>query len=138
MQKLNIEQTPLTPGIRFSPDENVFFIRGTSTPEDVRAMYYPVIDWVRKFIAEAMKGGYKIFNSENPLRFQVDLTYFNSSSAKFFYDILMELAKLPPAGLPVKVEWYYDEEDSDMKEAGADISLLVGMEFTYIPKPSQF
>jgi histidinol phosphatase-like PHP family hydrolase len=40
--------------------------------------------------------------------------------------------------LPVKVEWYYDEEDSDMKEAGADISLLVGMEFTYIPKPSQF
>ncbi len=60
MQKLNIEQTLLTPGIRFSPDENIFFIRGTSTPEDVRALYYPVIDWIRKFIDEALKGGYKI------------------------------------------------------------------------------
>jgi len=34
MQKLNIEPTPITPAIRFSPDENVFFIRGKSSPED--------------------------------------------------------------------------------------------------------
>ena len=137
MQKLNIERTPVTPGIRFSPDENVFFIRGTSSPEDVRALYYPVIDWIRKFIDEALNGGYKIYNAENPVRFQIDPDYFNSSSAKFFYDILIELKKLPPAGLPVNVEWYYDEEDTDMKEAGADISLLVEMEFTYIAKPSE-
>ena len=137
MQKLNIEQTALTPGIRFSPDENIFFIRGTSSPEDVRALYYPVIDWIRKFTEEALNGKYKSFTNENPLRFQIDLNYFNSSSAKFFYDILLELNKLPHAGFPVNVEWYYDEDDTDMKEAGADISLLVEMEFTFIAKPSE-
>ena len=48
---------------------------------------------------------------------------------------MQKLNKLPPAGLPVNVEWYFDEKDTDMKEAGADISLLVDMEFTYIAKP---
>jgi hypothetical protein len=32
------------------------------------------------------------------------------------------------------VEWYYDEEDLDQKEAGADIALLAGMEFIFIAK----
>jgi hypothetical protein len=138
MQKLIIEPTVITPGIRFSPDENVFYIRGKSSPEDVRALYYPVIEWIKEFTGEVLKGGYKIYNNENPLRFQIDLTYFNSSSAKFFFDILIELKKLQAAGLPVKVEWYYEEDDSDMKEAGADISLLVEMEFAYIEKPADY
>ena len=50
----------------------------------------------------------------------------------------MELKKLPEAGLPVSVEWYYEEDDSDMKEAGTDISLLVEMDFKYIEKPAEF
>jgi hypothetical protein len=138
MQKFIIEPTPITPAIKFSPDQNVFFIRGKSSPEDVRALYYPVIEWIKGFIDEVLKGAYKIYNNENPLIFQIDLTYFNSSSAKFFYDILMELKKLPPAGYPVNVEWYYEEDDSDMKEAGTDISLLVEMEFKYIEKPADY
>ena len=138
MQKLNIEPTPITPAIRFSPDENVFFIRGKSSPEDVRALYHPVREWTKGFVDEVLKGGYKNYNSENPLRFQIDLTYFNSSSAKFFFDILKELKKLPEAGFPVNVEWYYEEDDSDMKEAGDDISLLVEMGFTFIEKPAEY
>jgi hypothetical protein len=136
MQELFIEQGSRTPSIRFSPDENIFYIRGTSSPEDVRRLYYPVLEWVNKFIEEILKGGFKTFNNENPLRFQIDLKYFNSSSIKFLFDILVEFKKLPPAGFPVIVEWYYEEGDADMKEAGVDLSNLVEMEFTLIPKPS--
>jgi hypothetical protein len=50
--------------------------------------------------------------------------------------MLTELKKLPPAGCPVIIEWYYEENDADMKEAGVDLSNLVEMEFTLIPKPS--
>lgn len=138
MQKFYIEPANLTPAIMFSPDENIFYIRGKSSPEDVRALYYPVIDWIKRFIEEILRGEYKTFTSKNHLRLQIDLSYFNSSSAKFFYDILIELKKLPPAGFPVVVEWYYDEEDIDMKEAGADIAQLVEIEFTYIEKPSTY
>jgi hypothetical protein len=136
MQKLLIEPAQRTPGIMFSPDENVFYIRGTSSPEDVRKLYYPVIEWMNKFVEEILKGELKTFNTENPLRFQIDLSYFNSSSAKFLFDLLSELKKLPPAGIPINVEWHYDEDDKDMKEAGVDFSQLVGVEFTFIPKPS--
>jgi hypothetical protein len=134
MQKLFIKQTPVSPEINFSPAENVFIIHGTSSPEDVRAMYYPVIEWTRIFIDDVLDGEYKIFKPGNPLDFKIDLSYFNSSSAKFFYDILMEMQRLIKAGIPVKVTWYYDEEDIDMKEAGLDISQLVEMEFNFLPK----
>lgn len=136
MEELIIEPERRTPSIRFSPNENVFYIRGTSSPEDVRKLYYPVIEWIKKFNEEILKSEFKTFNEGNPLRFQFDLEYFNSSSAKFFFDMLMEFKKLPLTGVPVSVEWYYDEEDTDMKEAGVDFSSLIGMEFTFIPKPS--
>jgi hypothetical protein len=135
MEKLHLVQTVLTPEIKLSPGENQFFIRGTSSPEDVRGLYYPVIEWIKIFIDDALEGSYKKFNKENPLLFQIDLSYFNSSSAKFIFDILTELKRLPQAGIPVQIHWYYDEEDLDMKEAGADISILVDMEFTYLIKP---
>ncbi len=138
MHKLHISQTVTTPEIKLSPWENQFFIRGTSSPEDVRALYYPVIEWMKAFVDDALRGAYKMFNKENPVHFHIDLSYFNSSSAKFIYDILVELKRLLPAGIPVKVSWFYDEEDSDMKEAGFDIALLVEMEFSYVVKPKNY
>jgi hypothetical protein len=134
MQKYYIRPGAFTPEINFSPEENIFLIRGVSSPEDVRAMYYPVIERLKSIINNIIEEENTIYSSVNPLRFQVDLTYFNSSSAKFLYDIFMELKRPAQAGIQVVVEWYYDEEDIDMKEAGIDIALLVEMEFTYIAK----
>jgi hypothetical protein len=134
MQKLYIRPTNTTPEIQFSPEENIFLIRGTSSPEDVRALYYPIIEWIKSLIDGIIKGDINYFTPENPLKFQADLEYFNSSSAKFLYDIFSELKRLSSNGIIVVVEWYYDEEDIDLKEAGVDISLLADMEFTYISK----
>lgn len=134
MHELHITPTESTPEILFSPKDNIFLIRGLSSPEDVRELYYPVIEWIKAFINETIQEGNKIYTPTNPFKFQSDLEYFNSSSAKFIYDIFSELKKLPPHGIPMVVEWYHDEEDIDMKEAGIDISLLAEMEFTYISK----
>ena len=136
MQKLYIGSTSNTPEIHFSPEENIFMITGTSCPEDVRALYYPVTDWIKSFVDDAIKSDPNKDESVNPYKFQTDLNYFNSSSAKFLYDIFSELKRLVHSGVPVVVEWFYDEEDLDMKEAGFDIASLVEMEFTYIPKKS--
>jgi hypothetical protein len=61
MQKLQISPSDTTPEIQFSPEENIFFIRGISSPEDVRAMYYPVIDWIKAFIDDYLEKGHTIF-----------------------------------------------------------------------------
>jgi len=134
MQRLYIKPTNISPEINFLPDENIFIIRGNSSPEDVRALYYPVIEWIKIFIDDAIEGEYRMFTGENPMRFQTDLEYFNSSSAKFYYDIFMELKRLLAANIPVVVEWYYDSEDLDQKDAGTDIASLAGMEFIFIAK----
>jgi len=136
MEILKIEPTHISPTIRFIPELNDFSITGMSAPEDVRALYYPVIEWIDKFNGELMRGDNKIFNETNPLTLKIDLNYFNSASAKFLLDILLELKKIRESGTPVVVEWYYEEDDIDMKEAGEDISELVEMELKYIIKPA--
>jgi len=134
MQKLFIHRTSSTPEVDFAPEDNIFLISGISSPEDVRAMYYPVIEWVVAFVNEIIEGKYKDYKPDYPLKFKADLVYFNSSSAKFLYDIFIELKRLIPLGIPVIVEWFYDEEDIDLKEGGMDIALLAEMEFLFIPK----
>lgn len=134
MQKLYISPTSNSPEIHFSPEENIFLIRGSSSPENVRGLYYPVIKWIATFIDEILAVGSNNYSSENPFKFQVDLIYFNSSSAKFLHDIFLELKKLSSSGVTVVVEWFYKEDDIDMKEAGSEIALLAEMEFCYISK----
>jgi len=135
MHKLVIENTSTTPEIILSPDDNIFSITGTSSPEDVRAMYYPVIKWIRIFVDSIIEGSSKVYGEDSPVKLSIDLQYFNSSSAKFLLDIITELKKIIEVNVPFVVQWFHDEEDSDLKEAGADISLLVGMEFSFVPKP---
>lgn len=134
MQKLIIEPTKNTPEIIFSPDDNIFLIKGVSSPEDVRALYYPVIEWVNIFIDDIMDGTLKLYGENAPVILKIDLSYFNSSSAKFLYDILSEMKRLFKAGVPFIVEWYYDNEDIDMKEAGTDMSFMVEMDFNFVAK----
>lgn len=125
--------TDLTPEIILAPDENKFIISGKSAPEDVRGLYYPVLEWMEEFAAGVRKNN--PYSEKNQLRFSLDLEYFNSSSAKFLFDIFAQLRDLNSEGIPVDIEWYYDEEDTDLREAGEDLSLLCELPFKYCPKP---
>ena len=134
MEKLYVPPTTTSPEICFSPEEKIFFMRGISSPEDVRAIYYPVIEWFRQYTESLLEGDANNYSYNSPLKFQVDLEYFNSSSAKFLYDILLELKRLISSKIPVLVEWLYDEEDTDLQETGSDIASILEIEFTYVPK----
>ena len=137
MDKLIISPSLTIPEIVLSLEDDTYYIKGTSRPEDVRAIYYPVIEWIKDLSNRLLSGEINKYTKDNPLRFQVDLIYFNSSSAKFLYDIFCELKRIPQKGIPIKVEWYYEEEDIDMLDAGKDIALLAEMEFTYIVKEAE-
>ncbi|HEX2977184.1 MAG TPA: DUF1987 domain-containing protein [Bacteroidales bacterium] len=137
MEKLFISATKSTPEIRFSPDENQFLIQGISSPEDVRALYYPVIAWFKRFSSAILNHNITIFSEKNPLRFNIDLSYFNSSSAKFLYDILMELRMLQSEGYPSVITWQYEESDPEMRDAGADIAEIAGMVFSFQAKAGE-
>jgi hypothetical protein len=137
MENLFLAPTVTTPEILFSVEENIFRVSGTSMPEDVRAIYIPVIEWIKQLADNIIDGKIGKYTTENPFRFQVDLKYFNSSSAKFLYDILIEVKRLHTSSIPAIVEWYYEHDDLDLWEAGNDLSILVEMQFTYIPKETE-
>ncbi|MGE5406087.1 MAG: DUF1987 domain-containing protein [Methanosarcina sp.] len=134
MEKLHILSTKSTPEILFSPEENIFTISGISSPEDVRAMYYPVIAWIKKFSAEIQNGRTNTFTADNPMKFMIDLSYFNSSSAKFLYDILSELKTLKNSGIESEINWIYEDNDPEMKDAGSDLAEIAQLKFKLIEK----
>lgn len=135
MRKLHIQPTRNTPEIILDPDNNTFLMRGHSSPEDVRGLYYPVIEWLKIFVDDIIEGEYTRYNYENPVKLQIDLTYFNSSSAKFIFDILSELKRLNSGNKAFLTEWFYDEDDPDMKEAGEDFQGIAETKFIFISKP---
>ena len=134
MNKLHIEQTELTPEIVLDPGEKKFHIKGNSRPEDVRELYYPVIEWLAESRHLLQNDGHSVYTEEDPLIVQFYLTYFNSSTAKFLYDIIHEIRNIKEDGVPVEVTWQYDEVDSDMLEAGEDLSYLAEFDFIYLKK----
>jgi len=132
MKTLSLSATHNTPEIYFSTDENRFMISGKSAPEDVRGLYYPVVEWISSFVEEIKADN--PFSRNNPLIFRLDLDYFNSSSAKFLFDIFTTLKGLKLNGTPVIIEWHHDSEDTDLREAGEDMAMLSGLEFMFFPE----
>ena len=124
MQRLYFAPTKNTPEILLSIEENIFSLAGNSRPEDVRLLYYPVIDWLKNLVDNMLNGNHYNFSSENPFKLKIDLSYFNSSSAKFLFDIFSELKRVSSSGVPVIVEWYYDNDDPELKEAGEDMAMM--------------
>ena len=134
MEALYLAPTEFTPEISFSPAGNTFILRGNSRPEDVRELFDPVIRWLSDYRQYILSSDIKLYPADNPLILEFDLDYFNSSSAKFLYDIMMIIKQYRETGINVNIVWHYDEDDIDMKEAGEDLGLLAETELIYIKK----
>ncbi|MQY80564.1 MAG: DUF1987 domain-containing protein [Bacteroidetes bacterium] len=132
MEALIIEQTETCPRLTFDPAKNIFEISGISRPEDVRSFYYPVIEWLGKFKTEVIEEKRFVYDKDHSLDFNIKLIYFNSSSAKFLFDILSELYDLYKEGQHVKIYWFFEEGDDDLREAGEEMSELLEMPFNYV------
>lgn len=130
MRAYSIDPTESTPKIVLDPDNKVFEISGISRPENVRECYEPVIDWFEEF--EKKLAEFDFSSSGELITFKIQLNYFNSASAKFILDILMEINKLYNNGMQLQIDWYYDEGDDDMKEVGEELSEIVDFKFNYI------
>ena len=126
------DATEISPYLCFDPHNNRFEVSGISRPEDVRAFYYPALEWLNIFCEKVSSSSKPLYSADHPLTFSVKLEYFNSSSAKFLFDIFMSLGELKKKGVPIQISWYFDSEDEDMRDAGEEISELAEMEFSFI------
>ncbi|OFX67042.1 MAG: nuclear pore complex subunit [Bacteroidetes bacterium GWE2_29_8] len=122
MDVLNLKGTDDTPTIVLNAEEKVFNISGRSLPEDAASFYNPVLTWLDDFATT---------QSGVAMKFEVKLEYFNTASSKLLLDIFSKLESINSNnGNSVNLEWYYEDDDEDMMEAGEEYSELVELNFT--------
>ena len=135
MEPLIIGATEKTPTIILDPFKNNFEISGNSRPENVREFYFPVINWLIEFEKEVLDKKVIEFDKKHPLNFNLKMNYFNSSSAKFLHDVMSELTRFYKKGHIIRIMWYFEKEDDDMKYAGEEMSELLDIPFQFIETP---
>jgi hypothetical protein len=63
---------------------------------------------------------------------EIKLEYFNTSSSKCILDLFKKLESINNIANQVKVNWYFEEDDEDMAEAGEDYQAIIGLPFNMI------
>ena len=123
MDSINIEGTPKTPTISFDAETSVIEIKGRSIPENSIEFYKPLVDWLDKF-ADVAQGTVNV---------NIQLEYFNTSSSKCILDVFKKLENLQNKNrAEVVINWYYEEDDEDMLEAGEDYQSILKIPFNMV------
>jgi hypothetical protein len=124
MNALIIEPSEFSPKVVLDPTKNQFELSGESRPENTSKFYVPIIQWLEQYQSVLFWEKDK-FGQSSPKTFEFKFDYFNSTSAKFIMDVLMQIDKMAQEGFPITAKWYYDKRDEDMKESGEEFSKLL-------------
>lgn len=122
MENLNLEGSAKTPTVKFNAGEGVLELKGRSIPENSIEFYKPLNDWIDAYGASPKAG----------TTVDIKLEYFNTSSSKCILDLFKKLESLNGKGTEIKVNWYFEEDDEDMEEAGEDYQAIIGLPFNMI------
>lgn len=126
MKGFFIRATRITPSIYFNPTKGLLDIRGKSSPENPVAFYKHLNDCIDEF------GDFE----KDSLVLNIAYEYFNTSSSKCIYIIFKKVNDLRTLkGKEIKVNWYFEDGDEDMQEAGEDLSSFFNYEFNYVEIP---
>jgi len=122
MESISIEGSPKTPTVKFDASEGIIEIKGRSIPENSIEFYKPLVDWLDEYKKDPL-----------PLtKVNIQLEYFNTSSSKCILDVFKKLEAIHKARHDVEVNWYYEEDDEDMLEAGEDYESIIRIPFKMI------
>jgi len=122
MEPILIEGSPKTPTVKFDASEGIIEIKGRSIPENSIEFYKPLVDWLEEYKKDPL----------SMTKVNIQLEYFNTSSSKCILDVFKKLEAIHKAKHNVEVNWYYEEDDEDMLEAGEDYESIIRIPFKMI------
>jgi hypothetical protein len=120
LNSLILEPTKKTPWIVLEPGKVI--ILGRSILENPPEFYRPIHEWVSKYAEE----------SSSMTVINLGFEFINTTSIKWVYAILKELARIPDMNLRAKISWYYEVGDEDMCDLGFILKSLVNCPFTIV------
>ncbi len=122
MENLHLEGSAKTPSVKFDGNSGVLELKGRSIPENSVEFYKPLNDWIDTYGQ----------TPSNNTTVDIKLEYFNTSSSKCILDMFKKLESINGKGTDVAVNWYFEEDDEDMEEAGEDYQAIIGLPFKMI------
>jgi len=122
METISIEGTPKTPTINFDMEKGFLEIKGRSIPENSIEFYKPLVDWLDKYASKP----------KTSTNVNIQLEYFNTSSSKCILDVFKKLEFIHKNGSEIVINWYYEEDDEDMLEAGEDYQAIINVPFKMV------
>ena len=111
METISIEGTPKTPTITFDTGKGFLEIKGRSIPENSIEFYKPLVDWLEKYASKP----------QSATNVNIQLEY-----------VFKKLEAINKGGSAVVINWYYEEDDEDMLEAGEDYQAIINVPFKMV------
>lgn len=118
-----IKETLHTPAVNVFNDDNLIVVSGTSRLEDPSILYQE--------LAEIYEECMQTFKEKITLDFNFD--YINTSSSKWLFHILKNLQVKYSDKIKIIVNWYYEEDDEVIQEAGEVFESLLEIPFNLLP-----
>jgi hypothetical protein len=123
MENLILKETDTTPYVCLNAKTFVFEIKGESRPEYVLKFYTPLFDWLKELFNK---------NNSNSIELNIELEYFNSSSAKCLFDLISLINTYSiENNSKFTVIWSYSEFSDDILESGKELEKLTKANFTF-------
>ncbi|MGM0650146.1 MAG: SiaC family regulatory phosphoprotein [Bacteroidota bacterium] len=113
-----IKEKPGSPALFYDNKQQKLILQGKSVAEDPRQFFREAAGKIHTLNVS----GTQI----NNITFR--LSYFNTLSAKYLYDLLKDIISSMPE---VPIEWEYEEGDEDMLETGQDFEDMLGCDFIF-------
>jgi len=102
-----------SPEIDFKFSKHTLAMKGEAFPEDASKFYYPIVVALDQYLKTT---------DNQEIKFEFQLTYFNSASTKMLFTIFQLLNQSASTKNRVLLNWYFDEEDDTIKEFGQEIA----------------
>lgn len=122
MESIDIKATDKTPAIKSDPGQGFVEIRGRSNPENAVEFYRSLIDWSLEYAR----------NPQQKTTINIELEHFNTSSSKCLINFLKNLELIHRSEKEVLINWYYEEDDEELMEAGELFQEITGLPVTMI------
>jgi len=122
METISRQATPKTPSIEFDSSQGLLEIKGRSNPENTIDFYRPLVAWIDEYVQNP---------AENTI-VNVHLEHFNTSSSKSILEVFKALEPIHKGEKEVVVNWFYEDDDEDIMEAGENYESITGLPFRMV------
>lgn len=119
MQPILYKPTGYSPLVHFDSIAGVLEIKGRSIPEHPNRFFAPLIHWVENYVK----------SRPDSTTVTIFMDYINSSSKRYLLEMM---DRLRPIDHSLKVCWYYEDDDEEIRETGEDIAFQTNLAFDFI------